>query len=153
MKKQYNTPQAIAENFVPNRVIASCTQTDKELNFFCLQGPETDSRNVMTAGVDSCKNIARLAEGVDYAIKLGSKNGSTGTKYGTITSDLGNSYTGRYVSLDNTKYDSFLYFCTGDSSFNKWSQLEGDNVLVHAEGHQSNHCQILAVNSATVSNS
>lgn len=141
MKRKYERPIMMVEEFRANRAIAACEE--RALEFDCMMGNQVESRNVIT-DEEPCKVAAGYAAVSKAYHPNGSRWNHTDTTGGTWTSTgSGLTYTGP------TGTTGLLYICTPtrhiEYSTDQWSVV--GNTLTHAKSHGGNqyHCEIMPV--------
>lgn len=137
MKREYESPLVVVEEFVPNRAVAACG-ADTTVIFDCMAGPYKDTENVLSdaAGISGCNIQAGYSAGVTAATNSGQSHSSYNSNFTWTTG-------GGKLTATAANATGMLYVCAArmsgntkdDYSRNGWT-VSGSTVA-HSNSHGS----------------
>lgn len=141
MKREYESPLVVVEEFVPNRAVAACG-VDTKIIFDCMAGPNRDPEHVLSdaAGISGCSIQAGYSAGVTSATNSSTRHSNYNSSFTWTTS-------GRTLTATAANATGMLYVCAArqsgnsadDYSTNGWT-VSGGSVAHSNSGSTRHSC-------------
>lgn len=150
MRRNYERPLVMVEEFAPNHAIAACN-ANVDVTFDCMDGSQTDTANVLsdTLGITGCRVQAGYTAGITTAKTSTSRFG-----HSSYNNNL--SWRGRIPNLTATAVtegcQGFLYICaekksgnTSASDFNTDGWSVSGTTISHSSHSDCYHVMVAPV--------